>query len=161
MFKDGRVYAQNRFVTTDLWDPDAPEGEGAAGAVRAWTPRPGGWLKNAFKIPGNPANTNVMVKGGKLYALCEGGRPVEMDPVTLATRGESDLGGIKVRGYSSTNRQHFSSNLLEKCSQTLPLRPQPSCKLCIPSAGAHFSRCFSGWCASAFSHFSNHRPATV
>lgn len=97
MFKDGRVYAQNRFVSTDIWDPDAPEGEGAAGAARAWTSRPGGWRKNVFKLPGNPVNTSVMVKGGKLYALCEGGKPVEMDPVTLETLGVSDLGGIQVR----------------------------------------------------------------
>lgn len=96
VLKDGRVYAQNRFVATDLWDPNAPEGEGAAGTVRFWTPRPGGWLNNVFKLPGNPVNTNVMVNGGKLYALCEGGKPVEMDPVTLETLGASDLGGIKV-----------------------------------------------------------------
>lgn len=97
VFKDGRVYAQNRFVSTDVWDPSAPEGERAAGAVRVWTPRPGGWLKNVFKLPANPVNTSVMFKGGKLFALCEGGKPVEMDPVTLDTLGESDLGGIQAR----------------------------------------------------------------
>ena len=91
------MYAQNRFVTTGLWDPDAPDGEGSAGAVRVWTPRPGGWLKNIFKLPGNTANTSVMVKGAKLYALAEGGKPIEMDPVTLETLGPSDLGGIQVR----------------------------------------------------------------
>ncbi|CAM9157061.1 unnamed protein product [Scytosiphon promiscuus] len=95
VFKDGRVFAQNRFVSTGLWDPDAPEGQGSAGASRGWTPRPGGWLKNVFRLPGNPANTSVMVKGGKLYALCEGGKPVEMDPVTLRTVGDNDLSGIE------------------------------------------------------------------
>lgn len=97
VFKDGRIYAQNSFVSTELWDPDAPEGEGAASAVRAWTPRPGGWRKNVLKVPGNPLNTSVMVKAGKLFALCEGGKPMEMDPVTLKTLGVSDLGGIQVR----------------------------------------------------------------
>lgn len=97
VFRDGKVYAQNRFVSTDAWDPDAPEGLGSAGATRAWTRRPGGWLKNVFKLPKNPLNTSVMLKGGKLYALCEGGKPAEMDPVTLETLGERDLGGIKVR----------------------------------------------------------------
>lgn len=96
VFKDGRVYAQNRFVATDSWDPDAPEGKGSAGAVRGWTPRPGGWLKNAFKMPGKLLNTSVMFKGGKLYALSEGSKPSEMDPVTLETLEESDLGGIQV-----------------------------------------------------------------
>lgn len=89
------MYAQNRFVSTDAWDPDAPEGERAC-AVRGWTPRPGGWRKNVFKLTTNPANTSVMVKGGKFFALCEGGKPVEMDPVTLDTLGENDLGGIQV-----------------------------------------------------------------
>ncbi|CAN0473828.1 unnamed protein product, partial [Ectocarpus sp. 12 AP-2014] len=96
VFKDGRVYAQNRFVSTDSWDPNAPEGERAAGTRRPWTPRPGGWRKNVFKQTGNLANTSVMVKGGKLYALYEGGKPTEIDPVTLETVGESDLGGIQV-----------------------------------------------------------------
>ncbi|CAN0456778.1 unnamed protein product, partial [Laminaria digitata] len=88
-------YAQNRFVATDSWDPDAPEGEGSAGAVRAWTRRPGGWLKNAFKKLTKTLNTNVMLKNGKLYALSEGSKPSEMDPVTLETLAESDLGGIQ------------------------------------------------------------------
>lgn len=90
------MYAQNRFVSTDSWDPNAPEGERAAGTRRPWTPRPGGWRKNVFKQTGNLANTSVMVKGGKLYALYEGGKPTEIDPVTLETLGERDLGGIQV-----------------------------------------------------------------
>eukprot|EP00904_Undaria_pinnatifida_P007140 jgi/Undpi1/3556/HiC_scaffold_16.g06928.m1 len=95
VFKDGRVYAQNRFVATDSWDPDAPEGKGSAGAVRGWTRRPGGWLKNVFKLPAKTLNTSVMLKGGKLYALGEGSKPSEIDPVTLETLAESDLGGIQ------------------------------------------------------------------
>ena len=90
------MYAQNRFVATDAWDPDAPEGEGSAGAVRGWTRRPGGWLKNVFRTPAKMLNTNVMLKGGKLYARCEGSKPTEVDPVTLETLAESDLGGIQV-----------------------------------------------------------------
>lgn len=90
------MYAQNRFVDSDRWDPDAPEGERSASTVGAWTPRPGGWLKNAFKLPGNPRNTNVIVIKGKLYSLNEGGKPVEIDPVTLKTLEEYDFGGIKV-----------------------------------------------------------------
>lgn len=90
------MYAQNRYVSIDSWDPNAPEGERAAGARRPWTPRPGGWRKNVFRQTGNLANTSVMVKGGKLYALYEGGKPTEIDPVTLETLGERDLGGIQV-----------------------------------------------------------------
>lgn len=87
------MYAQNRFVATSAWDPSAPEGQ--RGAKRAWTSRPGGWWKNALKSLANPINTSVMVKGDRLYALCEGGKPAELDPVTLETLGESDLGGIQ------------------------------------------------------------------
>lgn len=97
VFKNGRVFAQNRFVLTSGWNPEAPEGQGSAHAARGWTSRPGGWLKNLFKLPANMRNTSVMMKGGKLYALAEGGKPAEMDPVTLETLEESDLGGINVR----------------------------------------------------------------
>lgn len=41
----------------------------------------------------NLANTNIMAWGGKVYALYEAGRPVELDPVTLETRGETSLNG--------------------------------------------------------------------
>lgn len=64
--------------------------------MRVWTPRPGGWLKNIFNPPVSVRNTSVMIKGGKLYALFEGGKPAEIDPMTLETLGESDLGGIQV-----------------------------------------------------------------
>lgn len=117
VFKDGRVYAQNRFVSTAAWDPNAPAGEGSAGAVRAWTPRPGGWSKNAFRLPANPCNTSVMMKGGRLYALSEGGKPTEMDPVTLDTIEESDLGGISVRP---------GLNVVMRAVLNLPLRSTDS-----------------------------------
>lgn len=35
----------------------------------------------------NAANTSVMVQGGQLYALWEGGSAVQMDPETLSTQG--------------------------------------------------------------------------
>jgi carotenoid cleavage dioxygenase-like enzyme len=39
------------------------------------------------------ANTTPVVLGGKLYATKEDGLPYEMDPNTLATRGQTDFGG--------------------------------------------------------------------
>lgn len=63
----------------------------------AWTPRgSGGLLDNALRLPTNPANTNVaaLPPDGRLFALCEGGRPLELDPLTLETTGaEYDAGG--------------------------------------------------------------------
>ena len=41
----------------------------------------------------NPANTNVVFHAGKLLALCEAGRPYRLDPRTLSTVGEDDMGG--------------------------------------------------------------------
>jgi carotenoid cleavage dioxygenase-like enzyme len=41
----------------------------------------------------NTANTSVMWHHNRLYALKEAGRPYEIDPVTLETRGESNFGG--------------------------------------------------------------------
>lgn len=41
----------------------------------------------------NTANTSVLWHHGKLYALKESGRPYELDPATLETRGESDFAG--------------------------------------------------------------------
>lgn len=46
------------------------------------------WLR--FK---NAANTSVVFHGGKLLALWEGGLPYRLDPRTLATLGEDDMGG--------------------------------------------------------------------
>lgn len=58
------------------------------------TMRDGGPLANAFDLhQKNLANTNVLAWGGKVYALYEAGRPVELDPETLEARGEDDLGG--------------------------------------------------------------------
>ena len=50
----------------------------------------------------NTANTSVLWHHGKLYALKESGRPYELDPHTLATRGESDFGGqLKGRTFTA------------------------------------------------------------
>jgi all-trans-8'-apo-beta-carotenal 15,15'-oxygenase len=92
--RDGRVHYRSRFVATPgKADEDAAKKRIYAGfATRA----PGGpfarWsMRNRLK---NPANTNIVSHGGKLRALCEAGRPFLIDPVTLATIGEDDMGGV-------------------------------------------------------------------
>ncbi|KAG7353900.1 carotenoid oxygenase [Nitzschia inconspicua] len=67
----------------------------------AWTKRGmGKWIDNIFAIPTNPSNTNVLFlpprdgdirRKVRLYALAEGGDPVEMDSESLET-----LGAIKI-----------------------------------------------------------------
>lgn len=51
-------------------------------------------IGNAFKTNlKNPANTQVISYGGKLLALFEAGLPYRLDPKTLDTLGEDDMGG--------------------------------------------------------------------
>ena len=52
------------------------------------TMRTGGPLRNALDLhQKNLANTNILAWGGKVYALYEAGRPVELDGKTLETIG--------------------------------------------------------------------------
>lgn len=49
----------------------------------------------------NAANTSVLLWQGRLFATCEGGKPCEVDPESLATLGESTLGGVVVGAFSA------------------------------------------------------------
>lgn len=49
----------------------------------------------------NPANTSVMIHDGRLYALCEGGKPFEISTEDLSTIGEADLDGVVTRTFSA------------------------------------------------------------
>jgi all-trans-8'-apo-beta-carotenal 15,15'-oxygenase len=51
-----------------------------------------GW-RRWLTLPKNPANISVMPLNGDVLALWEAGLPIALDPATLATRGETDLGG--------------------------------------------------------------------
>jgi all-trans-8'-apo-beta-carotenal 15,15'-oxygenase len=84
--RDGRVHFKNRYVRTPKY-----VNETAAQKILyrgVGTQIPGGMLKNMFRTPGNAANTSVILHGGKLLALWEGGKPWELDPATLETIGE-------------------------------------------------------------------------
>lgn len=49
----------------------------------------------------NPANTSVFTHGGRLYALCEAGLPVEVDATTLASIGAFDADGTLLERISA------------------------------------------------------------
>jgi len=51
-----------------------------------------GW-RRWLTLPKNPANISVMPWNGDVLALWEAGLPIALDPATLETRGETDLGG--------------------------------------------------------------------
>lgn len=100
--KNGRVHFKNRYVRTPKF-----VNESAAQKILyrgVGTQIPGGMLKNMFRTPGNAANTNVILHGGKLLALWEGGKPWELDPSTLESIGEYTFEG----GLSTT--QPFSAH---------------------------------------------------
>jgi all-trans-8'-apo-beta-carotenal 15,15'-oxygenase len=49
----------------------------------------------------NSANTSVMMWQGRLYAMLEACRPIQLSPEDLATLGERDLDGAVVRSFSA------------------------------------------------------------
>ena len=99
---DGRVSAGAKMVRTDRFV--AQEGSGAPDriAVRgAWT-QASSPLQNLGRFPTNPGNTAPMAHAGKLFALCEGGGPIEIDRETLDTIGPHAFEGEKLpMGFSA------------------------------------------------------------
>lgn len=90
-FTGGRVHFRNRYVRTPKY-----VAETAAQRIlfRGFgTQRPGGVPANIGRLPANAANTSVVLHAGRLLTLWEGGHPWELDPCTLATRGEYDYAG--------------------------------------------------------------------
>ena len=62
----------------------------------------GKWWKNIFDVSFKEvANTGVLFRNQKLYALWEAALPYEIDPVSLDTIGSTDLQGIPAPGKSS------------------------------------------------------------
>lgn len=94
---DGVRFA-NRYVRTDNY-----RDETAAGTImhRGFGKmRPGGVLANAFRQPANVSNTSVLMQGGRLLSLWEGGPPTALDPATLDTRGIETFEG-QVKAFSA------------------------------------------------------------
>ena len=85
-FIEDRVHFRNSYVKTPKYLEET-----AAQKIlyRGFgTQIPGGWPKNVFRFPANPANTSIVYHGGKLLALNEGGKPWKLVPDTLETVGE-------------------------------------------------------------------------
>ena len=82
-----------RYVNTERYAKQQEPGEyesavagGGMASKCAWTPaKNNAFRPNLLTQPTNPANTAVLALGGKLYALCEGGPPVEIDARSLET----------------------------------------------------------------------------
>jgi len=88
---DGRIRYRNRYVRTRHYRYG--QRKGRVGLRGLGTQRPGGALANMLRPPANVANTGVILHGGQLLALWEGGRPFRIDPDSLETLGEHSFNG--------------------------------------------------------------------
>src|SRR3954471_10930447 len=89
----GKAEYRNRFVATDKKrEEDAAQRRLYGGFGTA--PAGGPIARLRHVMPKSAANTNIVFHGGKLLALWEAGRPWRVDPVTLETMGEDDMGGV-------------------------------------------------------------------
>eukprot|EP00586_Coscinodiscus_wailesii_P006940 CAMPEP_0172492182 /NCGR_PEP_ID=MMETSP1066-20121228/23219_1 /TAXON_ID=671091 /ORGANISM="Coscinodiscus wailesii, Strain CCMP2513" /LENGTH=619 /DNA_ID=CAMNT_0013261649 /DNA_START=859 /DNA_END=2719 /DNA_ORIENTATION=- len=93
-----QILFRNRFVRTEGYVEDKATGKMSKRGVFG-TMRSGGFWNNFFHVDvKNVANTSVVYHAKRLFALWEGGRPHELDPLTLKSIDEdkrgSDLGGL-------------------------------------------------------------------
>ena len=91
-FAGGRAIACLRNIVPPELDEERRSGRQRL--ERYGTPAPRPLLARLGAGVANAANTSVLHWQGRVFALFEAGRPVELDPTTLATIGESDLGAL-------------------------------------------------------------------
>jgi carotenoid cleavage dioxygenase-like enzyme len=80
--EDGKVRYRNRYVRTPKWELEHAAGRALFGGFNPMAADPSVMGKD-----GGTANTNIVWHAGRLMALEEAHMPVEMDPLTLETRG--------------------------------------------------------------------------
>ena len=94
-FTNGKAHFKNRYIRTQKYIDETEQGYYSYRGMG--TLYPGGPLKNIFRKPGNLANTSLVWHGNKLLALWEGGKPHEIDPMFLSTKGIYDYDkGLKL-----------------------------------------------------------------
>ena len=102
-FDGAAVTMRSRLVRTR--ELAVEEARGARVYRSLGTNAPGGLRANLFNTRfKNAANTSVVVHGGRLFALWEGGAPHALDPVTLATQERSQLGGALENRFGRVER---------------------------------------------------------
>ena len=88
-FENGHVDLKTRYVRTEKFELERQARRALFGAYRnPFTDSP-----EVAGKDGGTANTSMLWHHGKLYALKEASRPVEIDPHTLATLGTRDFNG--------------------------------------------------------------------
>lgn len=114
---EGRAFYQQRFVETERFAAQRRRGSDRGFAkAGAWTKRGLGRVwENLLQLPTNPANTNVLYlppasEGSppRLWAVCEGGPPVAMDPQRLSTLGDVAMADRSGGASPPTFSAHYS-----------------------------------------------------
>lgn len=91
--RDGRVDYKGRWIETERYRRNRAAGRQLYGYYRnPYDCEPA--VANVDKPWRNTtANTSLEVNAGRLFVLKEDARPIEIDPITLATKGTFDFGG--------------------------------------------------------------------
>ncbi len=104
-FDGGRAQGASKLHQTTGLREERAAGTSLYGMAAPWHRR----IRNAVRGRGkNTANTSVMAWQGRLFALMEAGKPTEVNPLDLATVGETDLGGV-VRSFFSAHPHRVES----------------------------------------------------
>lgn len=94
-FDAGKVRYRNRFVRTEKYIAEEQAGRVL---LPTWTTRaPGGMLRNMGNRIRSQAGVTTLVKNGCLFAFDEVSLPYGLDPDTLETRGEQQVGPPAIR----------------------------------------------------------------
>lgn len=96
--ENGRAFGASRVTQTAGLVEERAAGRLLYGLKAPWLRRVANMMRNRQK---NTANTNVIMWQGRLYALMEAALPTELDPVSLAIRGETSLDGTVVSFFSA------------------------------------------------------------
>lgn len=96
-FENGRVHLKHRYVRTERFKAEHAAGRALYGKYRnPFTDDPSVQGKSR-----NLANTTPLIFNRKLFALREDSPPIELDPLTLTTKGDYDFHGT-LRGPTFT-----------------------------------------------------------
>lgn len=108
---NNRILFRNKYVETKAYVTDKATGTMSQRGIFG-TMRSGGLFANIGRTDfKNLANTNVLYANDTLYALWEGGRPHELDPLTLCNRnGPGDSGETNLDGLLSGEKDTFSAH---------------------------------------------------
>lgn len=103
-FEKGRVSGSYRYILSDDLKREREKGIRLQRYGTPASPRHHGW----FGRIANLSNTNLMPWDKRLFALFEGGLPVEINPRDLSTIGDTDLSGVVRQAFSA--HYHVHSN---------------------------------------------------